>query len=45
MVDVQFGLGQSGDEGVQVARGARVHVVGQGGLPGRAPCTVSVWRG
>lgn len=34
MVDVEFGLGQSGDEGVQVV------VVGQGFLPGNGarPC-------
>ncbi|GGR15214.1 hypothetical protein GCM10010251_34140 [Streptomyces aurantiogriseus] len=30
VVDVEFGLGQAGDEGVQV-------VVGQRGLPGTAP--------
>lgn len=38
MVDVQFGLRQSGDEGVQVARDVGVdEVLGQGFLPKAAP--------
>jgi len=38
VVDVQFGLGQSGDEGVQIARDAGVdEMVGQGSSPERRP--------
>ena len=37
VVHMQFGLGQSGDEGVQVARDAGVdETVGQGSSPGTA---------
>lgn len=39
MVHVQFGLGKSGDEGVQIAGViAWGVVVGQGFLPERRPC-------
>lgn len=38
MVHMQFGLGQCGDEGLQVAWGAGVdEMLGQGFLPGTAP--------
>lgn len=39
MVDVQFGLGQSGDEGVQVTRhdSGHVEMLGQEFLPERRP--------
>lgn len=54
MVHVEFGLGQSGDEVVQVARDgpgghggrdARVAVVGHGFLPGNGALPVSGGRG
>ncbi|GAA2418826.1 hypothetical protein GCM10010255_68110 [Streptomyces coeruleofuscus] len=46
MVHVQFGLGQTGDEGLQVAWGAGVdEMLGQGFLPGTAPLPARGGRG